>query len=156
MGRRCTSFSCGCICTHTGAAAAAAAAAGIRFVQYRVGEERRNLLWQRVAEFAGALHNTPNSLAVNPRPSVHRSAIIPILLGEEGQAVAASSALRAQGIFVPAIRYPTVARGQARLRVTVTATHTHPDIAQLLSALKSLNFGLRTSDFRPSPHAPSG
>ena len=174
-------------------AAAAAAAAGIRFVQSRLGEERRNLLWQRVAELAsdreafgvrgqakrdpalaplagqhnpakapsplrsaGALHSTPDGMIVSSRPSAARSAIIPILIGEEDKAVAASSALRAQGIFVPAIRYPTVARGQARLRVTVTATHTHADIAQLLSALKSLNFGLRTSDFRPSPHAPSG
>jgi 7-keto-8-aminopelargonate synthetase-like enzyme len=46
--------------------------------------------------------------------------------------------LREQGIFVPAIRYPTVARGQARLRVTVTATHTAEDISLLVAALRSV------------------
>jgi 7-keto-8-aminopelargonate synthetase-like enzyme len=46
--------------------------------------------------------------------------------------------LREQGIFVPAIRYPTVTRGQARLRVTVTATHTAEDISLLVTALRSI------------------
>jgi len=96
---------------------------------------------------AGALHN--NGLPADSSPVAFRSAIIPILLGEEVKAVEAASALRARGIFVPAIRYPTVARGQARLRVTVTATHTEADLAQLLAALKSADFG-------SSRHAPSG
>ncbi len=167
-------------------AAAAAATAGIRFVQSQAGKERRDLLWQRVGEVSpdhkacgarGQANRGPRLAATagqpspakalpplgstgarqdTSRPSAPRSAIIPILLGDEDKAVTASSALRAQGIFVPAIRYPTVARGQARLRVTVTAAHTRADIAHLLSALQSLNFGLRTSDFRPTHHAPSG
>jgi 7-keto-8-aminopelargonate synthetase-like enzyme len=66
------------------------------------------------------------------------SAIIPVLIGDETKAVAASAALREQGIFVPAIRYPTVARGKARLRVTLTATHTAEDIALLVAALRSV------------------
>ena len=123
-------------------AAAAAAAAGIRFVQSQAGEERRGLLWQRVAELPSTL---------NPQPSIFKSAIIPILIGAEAKAVEAATALRAQGIFIPAIRYPTVARGQARLRLTVTAAHTRADLAQLHSSLQSLDFGLRTSDFEPSP-----
>ena len=107
-------------------AAAAAATAGIRFVQSRAGEARRSLLWQRVSDL----------------PSTLRSAIIPMLIGAEAKAVEAATALRAQGIFIPAIRYPTVARGQARLRLTVTAAHTHADMVQLLAALKPLDFGL--------------
>ncbi len=47
-----------------------------------------------------------------------------------------------RGIFIPAIRYPTVARGQARLRLTLTAAHTPADLAQLLTALHSLDFRL--------------
>ncbi|HMC28872.1 MAG TPA: 8-amino-7-oxononanoate synthase, partial [Verrucomicrobiae bacterium] len=39
-------------------------------------------------------------------------------------------------IFIPAIRYPTVARGQARLRLTISAAHSSADIAALLAALK--------------------
>jgi 8-amino-7-oxononanoate synthase len=46
--------------------------------------------------------------------------------------------LRNQNIFVPAIRYPTVARGKARLRVTLTAAHDASDIKQLATALKGI------------------
>jgi 7-keto-8-aminopelargonate synthetase-like enzyme len=63
-------------------------------------------------------------------------------MGEESKAVEASAALRDRGIFIPAIRYPTVARGQARLRLTLSAAHTQADLSQLLAALRSLDFGL--------------
>ena len=114
-------------------AAAAAATAGIRFVESSAGEERRNKLWQHVS----ALPST-----INPQLSTSRSAIIPILIGEEGKAVEVASVLRDQGIFIPAIRYPTVARGQARLRLTLSASHTAADLVQLLTALKALDFRL--------------
>jgi 8-amino-7-oxononanoate synthase len=114
-------------------AAAAAATAGIRFVESSAGEERRNKLWQHVSVLSSTL---------NPQPSTLRSAIIPILIGEESKAVEAATALREQGIFIPAIRYPTVARSQARLRLTLSAAHTDADLAQLLTALKALDFSL--------------
>lgn len=114
-------------------AAAAAATAGIRFVESSAGEERRGKLWQLVSTFTATL---------NPQPTIHQSAIIPILIGEEDKAVEAAAALRDQGIFIPAIRYPTVARGQARLRLTLSAAHTNADLAQLLAALRLLDFGL--------------
>jgi 7-keto-8-aminopelargonate synthetase-like enzyme len=66
------------------------------------------------------------------------SAIIPVLIGDESKAVATSAALREQGIFVPAIRYPTVARGKARLRVTLTATHTTEEINLLVATLNEI------------------
>jgi 8-amino-7-oxononanoate synthase len=119
-------------------AAAAAATAGIRLVQSDAGEERRSRLW----------HNVSSLLtAINAQPLTHRSAIIPILMGDERKAVEAAAALREQGIFIPAIRYPTVARGQARLRLTLSAAHTEADIAQLVAALKPLAFGLQAPDF---------
>jgi 7-keto-8-aminopelargonate synthetase-like enzyme len=46
--------------------------------------------------------------------------------------------LREQGVYIPAIRYPTVARGQARLRLTLSAAHTPADVAQMLAALDSV------------------
>ena len=46
--------------------------------------------------------------------------------------------LREQNIFVPAIRYPTVARGKARLRVTLTAAHSADDVATLARALEQI------------------
>jgi 8-amino-7-oxononanoate synthase len=68
----------------------------------------------------------------------HRSPIIPIVLGSDERAVTASQVLRDRGVWVPAIRPPTVAPGTARLRVTVSAAHTKDDIALLLDALASL------------------
>lgn len=68
----------------------------------------------------------------------HPSPIVPIVLGDEGRAVAAAEALLAQGLFVPAIRPPTVAPGTARLRVTLSAAHTSEQVAQLAAALASL------------------
>jgi 7-keto-8-aminopelargonate synthetase-like enzyme len=57
------------------------------------------------------------------------------MVGAEAEAVALSERLLEAGVFVPAIRYPTVARGEARLRITVSAAHTSEDIEQLLKAL---------------------
>ena len=52
--------------------------------------------------------------------------------------LAAATKLREQGIFVPAIRYPTVARGAARLRITLTAAHTTADVSTLADALEPI------------------
>ena len=108
-------------------AAAAAATAGIQLVQSREGRARIESLWARVSEF--------NSEIRNPKSGIP-TAIIPLIIGDENKAVAAATQLRGQGLFVPAIRYPTVARGAARLRVTLTAAHTATDVATLASALK--------------------
>ncbi len=110
-------------------AGAAAATAGIRFVQSDAGEKRRSQLWQHVSEFAS--HLTPHA-------SHHSSPIIPLMIGDETKAVETANKLRAQGIFVPAIRYPTVARGQARLRVTLTAAHSPDDISTFARALSQI------------------
>ena len=64
--------------------------------------------------------------------------IIPILVKDPLQAVAMSKRLLEQGIFVQAIRPPTVPMGTARLRLTVMATHTQEDLDQLLNALRIL------------------
>jgi 8-amino-7-oxononanoate synthase len=120
-------------------AAAAAATAGVRFVESASGEERRNKLWSNVEAFhrAGKLEGKSGG---TERRYKH-SAIIPIMIGEESRAMKIATALREQGIFIPAIRFPTVAHGQARLRVTLSATHQAEDIARLLVALQSaLNF----------------
>jgi 8-amino-7-oxononanoate synthase len=107
-------------------AAAAAATAGVQFVRSAEGETRRKLLWARVDELKLQIANCKSQIS---------SAIIPIIIGDEAKAVEAAAALREQCIFVPAIRYPTVARGQARLRVAVSAAHTSDHIAALVSAL---------------------
>ena len=113
-------------------AAAAAATAGIQLVQSAEGKSLNEKLWARVAEFQSPIANSDKSRAGR------QSAILPILIGDEAAAVAAAARLREQGIFVPAIRYPTVARGAARLRVTLTAAHTSDDVAALTAALAKL------------------
>jgi 8-amino-7-oxononanoate synthase len=69
----------------------------------------------------------------NPSP------IIPIVIGAEDAAVAASASLLTQGILVPAIRPPTVAPGTSRLRVALSAAHTDDDVARLVTALRALD-----------------
>lgn len=66
----------------------------------------------------------------------HRSPIIPIIVGAEDRTMAASAALAAEGILVPAIRPPTVPAGTSRLRVTVSAAHTDDDLKRLAEALR--------------------
>jgi 7-keto-8-aminopelargonate synthetase-like enzyme len=65
----------------------------------------------------------------------NNSAIIPFILGDESVALDAAKKLRDKHIYVPAIRYPTVARGAARLRITLTAAHTADDVAKLCATL---------------------
>ena len=121
-------------------AAAAAANAAVQFINSADGEKRRETLWARVHELQLQISNTTSR--VRGRKSQIPSAIIPFLIGDESKAVEVATQLRKRGIFVPAIRYPTVARGKARLRVTLTAAHTAKDVSQLVSVLKNLNLEL--------------
>ena len=110
-------------------AQAAAARAGVELVQSTEGEERRTVLWGLVDRLKNGLIGRGWKL-----PPV-RSAILPLMAGDEGAAVALSDRLLEAGVWAPAIRFPTVARGAARLRLTVSAAHSQGDIDQLLEAL---------------------
>lgn len=63
------------------------------------------------------------------------SAIQPVIVGSPHKALAMSLGLRKRGIWVPAIRYPTVPKHTDRLRITLNADHSHKDIDVLLDAL---------------------
>jgi glycine C-acetyltransferase len=65
------------------------------------------------------------------------SAIVPVLIGDEGRAVALARALLAAGVFVPAMAYPIVPRGEARLRAQPSAAHTDDDIDAALAAFEA-------------------
>jgi 8-amino-7-oxononanoate synthase len=65
-------------------------------------------------------------------------AIQPLHCGEASAALDLARALRDRGFFIPAIRYPTVPRGTARLRVTLSAAHTGAEIDALGAALAAL------------------
>lgn len=66
--------------------------------------------------------------------------IIPLMVGDEKEALRISEELLEKGILIPAIRYPTVQKGKARLRLTVSATHTLKDLEILFKALEGLKF----------------
>ena len=68
--------------------------------------------------------------------------IQPVIIGGNDEAMAAAAALDAGGIWVPAIRPPTVPRGTARLRITLTAAHTAADVDQLVDAMNGLETGI--------------
>lgn len=71
-------------------------------------------------------------MGVQPRS---RTPIQPLMVGCSKRALQLSRALKADGVWVPAIRPPTVPKGTARLRITLTARHTREDIEQLLTSL---------------------
>jgi 8-amino-7-oxononanoate synthase len=64
--------------------------------------------------------------------------IQPLIIGEAAEAVAVSGALWERGIWVPAIRPPTVPRGSARLRITLSSTHSNADIDRLIATLAAI------------------
>jgi 8-amino-7-oxononanoate synthase len=113
-------------------ALAAAAAASVDFLMSEDGEARRQKLWRNLEQFDEELNGLPWW------QGTPRSAIIPVILGEEEAALSASQSLMDRGFFVPAIRYPTVAKGSARLRVTVSAIHSPEQISALCAALRAL------------------
>ncbi len=66
-----------------------------------------------------------------------KTAIQPILLGDSETALQATELLRQQGLWITAIRPPTVPEGTARLRITISCEHHQNDIDQLITALRS-------------------
>ncbi len=84
--------------------------------------ERVKKLQSNVDFFCRALHRFGLNV-----PSVP-SAIVPILVGDEEKALKLSLKLEEEGILIPAIRYPTVPKGRARLRASLMATHSEEDL----------------------------
>jgi 8-amino-7-oxononanoate synthase len=66
------------------------------------------------------------------------TAIQPLVIGPNDEALAVMDSLRQRGLWVPAIRPPTVAPGTARLRIALSAAHTVQDIDRLVAALSEL------------------
>ncbi len=68
----------------------------------------------------------------------HPSPIVAVMTGSEQAALDAAEALRVKGLYVPAVRPPTVPPGQSRLRISLSAAHTRADVEGLRSALRDL------------------
>jgi 8-amino-7-oxononanoate synthase len=114
---------------------AAAALAAVNFLSSAEGEERRLLLWKRI----NLLRELLPMNASNTKGGSASSEIFPWIVSDEQAALDLASALQNEGFLVPAIRYPTVAKGSARLRITVTASHEEDQIRSLCQAIKRLS-----------------
>ncbi len=111
---------------------AAAAIAGLDFLMSGPGEIRRQELRRNLMHFVDEM---PGLFTVT-KPL--QSAIIPIIVGSARAAVDASAMLAERGYFVPAIRYPTVPKDSARLRITISARHTTAQIGALCKVLREI------------------
>ena len=78
------------------------------------------------------------ALAAHGIPAKTESAIVPVIVGDERRALALAARLEEEGFLVPAIRYPTVAKGAARLRVSFAATVPDADCRALAEAVARL------------------
>ena len=76
--------------------------------------------------------------ALNARgiDAASKTAIIPIIIGDEARAMRVMKLLKERGYYISAIRYPTVAKGSARLRLALMSSHTREDLEGLADALK--------------------
>ncbi len=96
------------------------------------GDAPRAHLKKLVAQLRNGLSELPWQLMPSD------TAIQPLLIGDNLQALTLSEGLRERGIWVAAIRPPTVPQGTARLRITLSAAHGEADVAQLIGALHEL------------------
>lgn len=108
-------------------AVAAAACNNLRYIDTH--PERVQNLRDNVKFFCDALQREGVNVELSP------SAIVPIVIGDEAKAMQISAKLQEQGILIPAIRYPTVAKGQARLRASLMATHTQEQLQTAASII---------------------
>ena len=138
-------------------ALAHAAREALRIIQSETGERLRDKLRANVAMWEmlcaqrearsdetpvtpGTPHSTldaSDSEIQNPKFSPSRPAAVhPLIVGDESRAMELSARLLDAGFLVPAIRFPTVARGSARLRVTLSAAHEGSQIEALAVSLR--------------------
>lgn len=113
---------------------ASALCASLHLIEH--GDWRREQLQQRINRLRRGL--TAGLQGRHWRLGESQTAIQPLLIGSNEEALAVMEGLRARGLWVPAIRPPTVAVGTARLRIALSAAHTEADIDQLVQALSEL------------------
>ena len=111
-------------------AVAAAALNNLKFIEAH--PERVQQLRGNVDFFCESLRCEGLNVATSP------SAIVPIVIGDEAKAMQISATLQEHGILIPAIRYPTVAKGGARLRASLMATHTYEELERAAKEIATI------------------
>ncbi len=113
----------------------AAARTAIQLIQQE--PERRTKLWNNRNHMYHGLQ------AMGCRMPPTQSPILPIIVNDPELAVDMSRQLREKGLYIPAIRPPTVPKGTSRLRVTVTAEHSQEHIDSALQIIQQLGHSLK-------------
>ena len=108
-------------------AQAVAAIKGLEILTSHEGQLLKDKLWSNINKL-GAMLKGVREISTD-------SAIIPWHVGGANEALELSKKLLECGVFAPAIRYPTIPRGTARLRITVTANHCDEDLKKLAEIL---------------------
>ncbi|CAM3439672.1 8-amino-7-oxononanoate synthase [Cupriavidus taiwanensis] len=116
-------------------AVAHALLASLAIIEGDEGRQRRAQLARCIATLREGLAQLAASAGWTLGDS--QTAVQPLIVGDNGAALALSAALEADGIRVGAIRPPTVPEGTARLRITLSAAHTEADVRRLLEALSA-------------------
>ena len=99
--------------------------------------ERLERLWSNTRAFKAALHGLGFDTGLSETP------ITPVIAGEEERAQALGRRLFEEGVFAPAIVFPTVVRGQARVRTIVTADHRDGDLEEAVETFGKVGRELR-------------
>ncbi|MDB6006011.1 MAG: 8-amino-7-ketopelargonate synthase [Prosthecobacter sp.] len=120
-------------------ALAYAAGVSLKLIQGAEGDRRRAKLNDHLQSF----------LAQGLGTHASQSAILPLIIGNETLAMQLSARLLEEGFLIPAIRYPTVARGSARLRLTLSAAHEPFQIEALAMRLRRATAELADGEALP-------
>ncbi|MES2771257.1 MAG: 8-amino-7-oxononanoate synthase [Pseudomonadota bacterium] len=116
----------------TGASPLLAAVLGTSVALIAEADAQRAHLRQLIVQLRQGLRDLPWPLLFS------ESAIQPLIIGANQTTLEVAATLFEQGLWVPAIRPPTVAKGRARLRISLTAAHSTAQVARLIDALHGL------------------
>ena len=108
----------------------AAAIEGLNLIEHE--PKLREQLWSNVKRLREELKKIGAPILPSESP------IIPVVFGDEKRTIQAAEFLLGHGFLIPAVRYPTVPKGKARLRITVSANHSSIEIDRLTQAFKQL------------------
>lgn len=109
---------------------AATVTKAFEIVQSKRGAELRRLLLERVNQMRSELTSVALEIIGNP------SAIVPVLVGDEGLARFVSRELPALGVIANLVEYPAVAKGNARFRLQMMPSHSAEDVRALALRLR--------------------
>jgi 8-amino-7-oxononanoate synthase len=108
----------------------------LRLIGGEEGDQRRAQLLRLIRllrmQLAALISSHPR---LGWRLAASDTAIQPLIVGDNATALALSAALDALGLWVPAIRPPSVPVGTARLRITLSASHSTSDVQRLVDSL---------------------